>query len=115
MTVGFYERGHGDKAETLRVTGTETGASGTTWLLLRTVPDPGWQSSPPIVKSAEQLEEEGWRWVETPTQASSVARDGYSQCVRCRRVNFGPCISETCTDLQAAYVGTGHLPRVGLP
>lgn len=38
-----------------------------------------------------------WRVLDEPDALPEVA---VSSCLRCRRMNFGPCISATCVDLQ---------------
>lgn len=43
------------------------------------------------------VDAEGWRPLAVPAEVPYAA---VRSCVRCRRLNFGPCISATCTDLQ---------------
>lgn len=80
-----------DGTEILPVGRTETDRGKTITLLRRRLPDAG-----SVVKVTA-----GWRELHLPPE-EEIPSVGVSQCVRCRRLNFGPCISATCLDLQAA-------------
>lgn len=60
-------------------------------LLLRRSADPG----------ALTLLDDSWTEIDIPDDLPVV---GWSCCIRCHRLNAGPCISSTCSDLQVAPI-----------